>query len=79
MKFLLAMVLALIASRAGATTSILVVHSYSEHYPWTQSQDEGFMETLAKDPELSISATTEYLDTKRRSYDERLRRVWHDY
>ena len=70
MKFLLAMVLALIASRAGATTSILVVHSYSEHYPWTQSQDEGFMETLAKDPELSISATTEYLDTKRRSYDE---------
>ncbi|MEI6603721.1 MAG: ATP-binding protein [Verrucomicrobiota bacterium] len=69
MKFLLALVLALITSRAAAATPILVVHSYSQRYPWTQSQDEGFMETLTQDPGLHISATTEYLDTKRRRYD----------
>ena len=70
MKLFLVIALALVASRASATTPILVVHSYSQHYPWTQSQDEGFMETLAKDSALHISVTTEYLDTKRRPYDE---------
>ncbi len=70
MKHLLAMALALITSRAAATTPILVVHSYSQHYSWTKSQDKGFMETLAKDPGLDVAATTEYLDTKRRRYDE---------
>ena len=70
MKHLLAMALALITSRAAATTPILVVHSYSQHYSWTKSQDKGFMETLEKDPGLDVAATTEYLDTKRRRYDE---------
>ena len=69
LKLLLTMGLALIATRAAATAPILVVHSYSQHYAWTQSQDGGFMEILAKDPGLHISVTTEYLDTKRRPYD----------
>ena len=69
MKFLLAMALALVAFRTAAATQILAVHSYSQHYPWTLSQDAGFMEALAKDPGLNLSVTTEYLDTKRRPYD----------
>ena len=70
MRLLFAMVLALIASRAAANTPILAVHSYSQHYSWTQSQDDGFMENLLKDPDLQVSVTTEYLDTKHRPYDE---------
>ncbi|MEI6035960.1 MAG: histidine kinase dimerization/phospho-acceptor domain-containing protein, partial [Verrucomicrobiae bacterium] len=58
------------ALSAAPTTSILVVHSYSQHYPWTQSQDEGFMEALEADAGGNASVCTEYLDTKRRRYDE---------
>ncbi|MEI8312439.1 MAG: PAS domain-containing protein, partial [Verrucomicrobiota bacterium] len=72
MKFLLTLVLSLFAFRvvsAVPATQILVVHSYSQHYPWTNRQDDGFMEVLAGDARLKASVTTEYLDTKRRAYD----------
>lgn len=72
MKLLLTLVLSLFAFRvvsAVPATQILVVHSYSQHYPWTNRQDNGFMEVLAGDARLKASVTTEYLDTKRRAYD----------
>ncbi len=55
--------------RAGSAAQIFELHSYSQEYPWTQSQQAGFIETLSKDPRVKISVITEYMDTKRRVYD----------
>jgi diguanylate cyclase (GGDEF)-like protein/PAS domain S-box-containing protein len=55
---------------AISTPRILVVHAYSQEYPWTKSQHDGFVNTIKK----SISSTiikVEYLDTKRVPADAR--------
>lgn len=46
------------------------MHSYSQEYPWTRGQHEGFTQTLAADAAVEYLVSTEYLDTKRRDYDE---------
>jgi PAS domain S-box-containing protein len=46
------------------------VHSYSQEYPWTRGQHEGFIQTVAADAQWEFLVSTEYLDTKRRAYDE---------
>ncbi len=56
-------------AQAEAATQILVVHSYSQEYPWTHAQNHGFMKALQSDPSQHIVISTEYLDTKRRSYN----------
>jgi len=55
--------------RATPATQIFTLHSYSQEYPWTQSQHAGFLEKLSKDLQVKISVSTEYMDTKRRGYD----------
>ena len=55
---------------AAPTRQILILHSYSQEYPWTRGQHEGFIQTLADDAQLEFLVSTEYLDTKRRAYDE---------
>jgi len=55
---------------AAPTSRIFILHSYSQEYAWTQSQHEGFMQTLAADAQVEPLVSTEYLDTKRRAYDE---------
>ncbi len=45
---------------------ILAVHSYSQQYPWTARQHEGFVAALAAGMNVPIEIKTEYLDTKRR-------------
>jgi PAS domain-containing protein len=55
---------------AAPTKQILIVHSYSQEYPWTRGQHEGFIQTLAADAQWEFLISTEYLDTKRRAYDE---------
>lgn len=55
---------------AEPVAQVFVLHSYSQEYPWTQSQHNGFMQALADDPLGKVTVSTEYLDTKRRSYDE---------
>ncbi len=57
-------------SYAAPTMRILIVHSYSQEYPWTRGQHEGFIQTLAADKHVEFLVSTEYLDTKRRAYDE---------
>lgn len=47
---------------ASGSAKILVIHSYSQDYPWTKGQHEGFVEALK---DLSPIIKTEYLDTKR--------------
>lgn len=55
---------------AEPAKQILIVHSYSQEYPWTRSQHEGFIQTVAADAHWEFLVSTEYLDTKRRAYDE---------
>lgn len=60
-----------VASLGPATASdpvpIFVLHSYSQEYPWTKGQYEGFLETLTGD-ERTFDLKVEYLDTKRTGY-----------
>lgn len=53
-----------------AETQVLVIHSYSEAYPWSAGQYKGFREVLEHDKALYPSYSTEYLDTKRRAFDK---------
>ena len=55
---------------AAPTNQIFVLHSYSQEYPWTRGQHEGFIQTLTADAREEPLVSTEYLDTKRRAYDE---------
>jgi len=53
---------------ARVNTPIFILHSYSQEYPWTKRQHEGFMHGLgAAGPDM-IAASVEYLDTKRVPY-----------
>lgn len=51
-------------------TSILSIHSYQEDYQWTREQRTGFREVLNNVPGLYPSYSAEYLDTKRRVFDQ---------
>lgn len=51
---------------AADSARILVIHSYSQDYPWTKGQHEGFVATLKK---FSPIIKTEHLDTKRVAYE----------
>ena len=55
---------------AEPARQILLVHSYSQEYPWTQGQHKGFIQTLAAEAQGEFLVSTEYLDTKRRAYEE---------
>jgi diguanylate cyclase (GGDEF)-like protein len=47
---------------------VLVVHAYSQEYPWTASQHRGFVKELTEKSLIPINISIEYLDTKRRAY-----------
>ena len=49
---------------------VFVIHSYSQEYPWTRSQHQGFMETLKADSSHIYDVSVEYLDTKRIAYSD---------
>ncbi|MDP3300996.1 MAG: diguanylate cyclase [Sulfuricurvum sp.] len=51
-------------------TSILSIHSYHEDYQWTKEQNNGFRETLDSIPDFYPAYSAEYLDTKRRAFDQ---------
>ena len=70
---------ALSAAQAGAQTPVLIIHSYTEDYPWTKRQHEGFVAALSADPALIPAYTAESLDTKRRDYDGRYASQFADY
>ena len=55
---------------AAPATQIFVLHSYSQEYPWTQSQHKAFIQAITEDTQVNAAVSTEYLDTKRRAYDE---------
>lgn len=51
-------------------TLILALHSYHEAYPWTKEQRTGFRDVINTVQNLYPLYSAEYLDTKRRSFDE---------
>ena len=53
---------------AEGNMPIFVLHSYSQEYPWTKRQHEGFMRKLEAVVPGPIAASVEYLDTKRVPY-----------
>jgi hypothetical protein len=57
------------AAAAAPRRDVLVVHSYSQEYPWTKRQHEGILSSLAKDISHTYSVRAEYLDTKRVHFD----------
>ncbi|HEY9197754.1 MAG TPA: EAL domain-containing protein [Gammaproteobacteria bacterium] len=58
-----------IAAWCGEHAPVFILHSYSQEYPWTKRQHEGFLDALAENGNLRIVPTVEYLDTKRVGYD----------
>ena len=53
---------------ADEAVRIFVLHAYSQEYPWTRRQHQGFMEALGREYPGQVIVETEYLDTKRRRY-----------
>jgi diguanylate cyclase (GGDEF)-like protein len=67
------------SSMAKDSQQILIIHSYSQHYPWTKLQHDGFVATL-NDSELgSFVFSTEHLDIKRLNYDESYKQMFSSY
>ncbi len=54
---------------ANQSTNVLIIHSYSQEYDWTKRQHQGFVSALSQDPLNTPIFSTEYLDTKRVTYD----------
>jgi len=56
--------------KPGAPLPVLILHSYSQEYPWTKGQHQGFIESLNRDPRRRYDVRAEYLDTKRTVFDD---------
>ncbi|MFT3821496.1 MAG: EAL domain-containing protein [Rubrivivax sp.] len=67
---LLLLVLAAFGALAARPSDVFVLHSYSQEYPWTRRQHEGFMQELARAGGATrYDVRAEYMDTKRVRYD----------
>jgi diguanylate cyclase (GGDEF)-like protein len=78
---LLVFILSLFSSQVQAHQSfrVLAIHAYSQEYPWTKSQHQGFVDELTKNSQIPVSISTEYLDTKRRAYNAEYARQFRRY
>lgn len=89
MRLVLLFLLSLCCAHAQATvpTPVFVLHAYSQEYPWTRGQHQGFVQALEADASRAYSFSVEYLDTKRMGYApayadliaEHLRQKYRDY
>jgi diguanylate cyclase (GGDEF)-like protein/PAS domain S-box-containing protein len=81
LAYLLALPVLLLSADAPAvqTTSVFVLHSYSQDYPWTERQHAGFARTLREDSDTAIVLKSEYLDTKRRRYEPDYAKAFADH
>jgi len=68
--YLLFLVIIFINNNAYSASQykIFVLHSYSQEYPWTKNQHEGFIETYNTNSTQPALITTEHLDTKRKKF-----------
>lgn len=65
--------------QAEPVYQVLMVHAYSQEYPWTGSQHRGFVDKFTENSRYPVSISTEYLDTKRRKYDTGYAALYEDY
>jgi diguanylate cyclase (GGDEF)-like protein len=65
--------------QAHESFRVLAIHAYSQEYPWTKSQHRGFVEELTENSLIPVSISTEYLDTKRRTYNDDYARQFRRY
>ena len=65
--------------QAHESFRVLAIHAYSQEYPWTKSQHRGFVEELTGNSPIPVNISTEYLDTKRRVYNEDYARQFRRY
>ncbi len=63
---MIALALGSAAACARPLLTLLVIHSYSQEYPWTRGQHDAFVATLSARYPGDVMIETEYLDTKRR-------------
>ncbi len=49
---------------------ILAVHAYSQQYPWTAGQHQGFVDALTQLTPIPAEIKTEFLDTKRKTMND---------
>jgi len=58
----------LASALASSLQPVFVLHSYSQEYPWTRGQHQGFVQALNADPSRTYDLKVEYLDSKRIRY-----------
>lgn len=64
---------------AEAKKRIFILHSYSQEYSWTKLQHDGFVAELEKKLSIPLEISTEYLDTKRVSFDPSYKSFFAEY
>lgn len=64
---------------AAKDSKVLIIHSYSQGYPWTQGQHEGFISTYKAFAANYSAVRTEYLDTKRAPYSDEYGQFFKNY
>ena len=65
--------------KAEELRQIFILHSYSQHYPWTQSQHDNFVATVSAQVQSPLIFNTEHLDTKRINYDQSYKELFKAY
>ncbi|MEW8562101.1 MAG: hypothetical protein AB2541_08345, partial [Candidatus Thiodiazotropha sp.] len=68
-----------IPAAADPNTRILIIHSYSQEYPWTRGEHMGFVAALREGHSGEVVIETEYLDTKRISLTPEYISTFTDY
>lgn len=61
------------------SAQVFLLHSYSQDYPWTKRQHEGFVTELQSRQQADIIFNTEYLDTKRKALEPEYVARFSDY
>ena len=77
--FLFAALALLVPVHAAKNIQVLAIHAYSQEYPWTKSQHQGFINQLGGSIDLPVTVSTEYLDTKRIQYTAEYAELFADY
>ncbi len=57
------------AEAAKGPLHVLIVHAYSQEYPWTKGQHEGFVAALTQGLKSPPQISVEYLETKKRGLE----------
>lgn len=70
MKLFLLSAILFSCSLFAKETFVFSLHSYHEAYPWTREQRTGLRDVVNNVPNLYPLYSAEYLDTKRRSFDQ---------